>query len=164
MISILAIDPGPRLSAYVELAGTRIIARGKLPNLTLLQMVRTREVTGPLVVEAVAPYGRIVGRETLETAVWVGRYLEAWQGVSRLLERREVKHALGLKAGGRNAATDADVRAALIRRWGGTPRRGRRDRTPGLEGLTRDEWAALAVAVAWRDLHAEAFAAVEAAP
>jgi hypothetical protein len=161
--TILAIDPGPRLSAYVELAGAAIVAHGKISNLELLQMLRAREPSGPLVVEMVAPYGKPVGREVFETCVWIGRYLEAWRGVGRLLERREVKQALGLRAGGSKAATDADVRSALIVRWGGQG--GKRARAPAaLAGIVDDEWAALAVAVAWRDQHAEAFAAVEDAP
>ena len=162
MTSILVIDPGPRLSAYVELAGAAIRAHGKIGNLELLQMLRARAPNGPLVVEMVAPYGKPVGREVFETCVWIGRYLEAWRGVGRLLERREVKQALGLQVGHRGS-TDADVRSALIVRWGG--KSGKRARPPAaLAGFTRDDWAALAVAVAWRDQHAEAFAAVEAAP
>lgn len=164
MTSILAIDPGPRLSAYVELDGTAIVARGKVANVELLAMLRSSEPRGPLVVEMIAPYGRIVGREVFETCVWIGRYLEAWRGVGRLLERREVKQALGLRAGGSKAATDADVRAALIKRWGGEPSRRRADVPEPLRGITYDQWAALAVAVAWQLRHAEVFAAVEAAP
>jgi hypothetical protein len=162
MTSILAIDPGPRLSAYVELAGTTIRAHGKIGNLELLRMLRTRDPNGPLVVEMVAPYGKPVGREVFETCVWIGRYLEAWRGVGRLLERREVKQALGLQVGHRGS-TDADVRSALIVRWGGQG--GKRARAPeALAGIVDDEWAALAVAVAWRERHGEAFAAVEDAP
>lgn len=172
--SILAIDPGPRMSAFVELAGDRVVAHGKVGNLELLQKLRTADPHGPLVVEMIAPYGKPVGREVFETCTWIGRYLEAWQGVGRLLERKEVKRALGLRAGGSKAATDADVRRTLIARWCrkvdpavGEPERlviGSK-RAPGpLFGIVDDQWAALAVAVAWRDTHAEAFAAVEAAP
>jgi hypothetical protein len=162
---ITAIDPGPRLSAYVVLHGAAVLEHGKVDNLDLLLRLRAPEyqVNAPLIVEMIAPYGKIVGRETLETAVWVGRYLEAWPGVSRTLERKEVKHALGLKAGGRNAATDADVRSALIVRWGGKPGKAQKP-PPALAGITKDQWSALAVAVAWREQHAEAFAAVEEAP
>jgi hypothetical protein len=160
---ITAIDPGPRLSAYVVLHGAAIVEHGKLHNLALLQMLRARETHGPLVVEMIAPYGKIVGREVMETLVWIGRFLEAWPGVGRLLERKEVKKALGLRAGGSMAATDADVRSALIQRWGGKSGK-RQPAPPALAGITKDEWAALAVAVAWREQHAEAFAAVEEAP
>lgn len=162
-VLITAIDPGPRLSAYVVLHGTSILEHGKIGNHELIQKLRATEPHGPLVVEMMAPYGCIVGREVFETCIWVGRQLEAWRGVARLLERREVKQALGLKAGGKNAATDADVRSALIVRWGG--KGGKRQPPPAaLKGITKDEWAALAVAVAWRETHAEAFAAVEEAP
>lgn len=160
MTTILAIDPGPRLSAYVELAGTTIRAHAKIGNLVLLEQLRARAPNGPLVVEMIAPYGKPVGREVFETCVWIGRFLEAWPGVSRLLERREVKNAL---CGGRQNSSDADVRSALIVRWGG--KGGKRQRPPeALAAITRDEWAALAVAVAWQIQHAQAFAAVEAAP
>ena len=160
---ITAIDPGPWLSAYVVLRGAEVVEHAKVNNLELLKLLRWREPVGPVIVEAVSPRRHGVGHETLDTAVWVGRYLEAWRGVSRTMTRQEVKKALGLKAGGKHQATDADVRSALIVRWGGPP--GKRQRPPvALAGLARDEWAALAVAVAWRELHAAAFAAVEEAP
>jgi hypothetical protein len=159
---ITAIDPGPRLSAYVVLHGAVIVEHGKVPNLKVLQMLRASQTHGPLVVEMIAPYGKIVGREVMETLVWIGRFLEAWPGVGRLLERKEVKKALGLRAGGSMAATDADVRSALIQRWGGKSGK-RQPAPPALTGITKDEWAALAVAVAWREQHGEAFAAVEEA-
>jgi hypothetical protein len=162
-VLITAIDPGPRLSAYVVLHGAAIVEHGKVGNLNLLKTLRAREASGPLVIEMIAPYGKPVGRETFETAVWIGRYLEAWRGVGRTLERKEVKKALGLRAGGSMAATDADVRSALIVRWGGKSGK-RQPAPPALVGITKDEWAALAVAVAWREQHAEAFAAVEEAP
>lgn len=172
--SILAVDPGPRMSAYVELAGDRIVAHGKVGNIELLQKLRTTEPHGPLVVEMIAPYGKSVGREVFETCTWIGRYLEAWRGVGRLLERKEVKKALGLQVGHRGS-TDADVRRMLIARWSrklAVPESGKAEqwaigtkRAPGpLFGIVADQWAALAVAVAWRETHAEAFAAVEAAP
>lgn len=162
MTSILAIDPGSRESAYVELVGDRVLQRAKVSNMELLSMLRGYEPRGPLVVEMMAPYGRIVGRDVFRTLLWTGRYLEAWRGTARLLERREVKKALGLQIGHRGS-TDADVRAALIQRWGG--KAGKRQKAPdALVGVTKDIWAALAVAVAWQELHGEAFAAVEEAP
>lgn len=159
---ITAIDPGTTESAYVVLSGACIVAHDKIGNVDLLGMLRGTEPSGPLVVEMIAPYGRIVGREVFATCVWIGRFLEAWRGVGRLLDRREIKKALKLRAGA--AASDADVRAALIARWGGPVALGTK-RTPGpLRGITRDQWSALAVAVAWKERHGEAFAAVEAAP
>lgn len=163
MTPILAIDPGSRESAYVELVGTRVVQRAKVSNMQLLSMLRGQEPRGPLVIEMIAPYGRIVGREVFETCLWAGRFLEAWRGVGRLMERREVKQALGLRAGGKDAATDTDVRAYLVRRWGGKGRKG--ERAPAaLAGFSRDMWAALAVAVAWQEKHSEAFQAVQEAP
>ena len=160
---ITAVDPGPRFSAYVVLHGKAIVERGKIGNHELNKKLREAEPHGPLVVEMIAPYGRIVGRETMESLVWIGRYIEAWRGPARLLERKDVKKALGLKAGGPKAATDADVRAELIARWGGE--RKKRAKTPvALSGIVDDEWAALAVAVAWREKHGDVFAAVEEAP
>ncbi len=68
-------------------------------------------------------------------------------GPHELIDRGEVKlRLLGVRKG-----TDADVREALIDRYGGDRETavGRKANPGPLHGIARDMWAALAVGVAW---------------
>ena len=139
---ILAIDPGTVQTALIEWNGERIAARHLVPNSEALELVGltcAREV----VIEMVASYGMPVGREVFETVVWIGRYMERAIGTGkpvRRVYRKDIKlhlcHSLRAK--------DGNIRQALIDRLGepGTKK------APGLTyGISKDLWAALAVAV-----------------
>jgi hypothetical protein len=101
-----------------------------------------------LALEMIASYGMPVGREIFETCLWIGRFIEAWemrQGRYQLIYRKDVKlfHCESARA------TDANIRAALIDRYGpGKERAIGKKSSPGpLYGLKGDHWAALAVAL-----------------
>jgi hypothetical protein len=149
---ILAIDPGNEESATVLLEGGVPSHPQKGPNVELLEHLRREGGTlapplSVLAVEMIASYGMAVGREVFETCLWIGRFLEAWEtggGVARLVYRRDVKLFLCHTA----RATDANVRAALIDRYGGKAKAIGVKTSPGpLYGLKRDTWSALAVAL-----------------
>ena len=99
-------------------------------------------------------YGKPVGNEVFETLVWIGRFLEAaskHHPVVRIT-RREVKNHI---CRGHRKKNDSQVRSCLIERYGasGSDAIGTK-RNPGpLYGVTGDMWAALAVGVAYRELH-----------
>lgn len=98
--------------------------------------------------ESVEPYGQRIGRETIDTIRWIGRLEQVcdWRGKAlRLISRRDIKiHLLGRAKG-----DDADVRAALLERWGGTKEKAiGTKKAPGpLYGMRSHCWSALAVAV-----------------
>ena len=104
-------------------------------------------------IEMIASYGMAVGAEVFETCVEIGRLCEIWkkwraQEPSRL-PRLAVKQALCHDS----RAKDANIRAALIARFGGPSciRKG-----GSLYRVKGDEWAALGVAVAFEaSLHKE---------
>jgi hypothetical protein len=99
-----------------------------------------------LVIEQVASYGMPVGAEVFETVFWSGRFAEASvpRRVHRITRKAIVTHLCGSAR-----AKDSNVRQALIDRFGGTDAIGRKA-TPGpLYGVTRDVWAALAVAICY---------------
>jgi hypothetical protein len=151
-VRIIAIDPGNAFSAFCVLEGDIIAGFGKEANSDVLTRVRREwspfDSKDLLVIEMIASYGMAVGREVFETCLWIGRYIEAWerrQGDHRLVYRRDVKlfHCHSARA------TDANIRAALLDRYGpgreiavGT----KRARGP-LHGLKGDCWAALALAL-----------------
>lgn len=145
---ILAIDPGPKESAYCKFDG-RILDHAYILNEQILSRAPWLTDTGviPVVIEWIEGYGLTVGRETFETCYWVGRFCQA-ADVSHLLGRKAIKSHLC----NTTQAKDRDIRAALIDRFGepGTKKK------PGpTYGLVGDEWSALAVAVTWADTHTE---------
>ena len=102
-----------------------------------------------LAIEMVASYGMAVGASVFETCVWAGRFIERWSAVSAAgsvtqVYRREVK----LHICGSAKAKDANVRQALIDRYGGKAKAIGRKATPGpLYGMSGDCWSALGVAI-----------------
>lgn len=100
-----------------------------------------------LAIEMIASYGMPVGREVFETCLWIGRYIEAWEargGRYQLVYRKDVKMFLCESM----RAKDANIRAALIDRFGGKDRAIGKKSAPGpLYGMIGDCWSALAVAL-----------------
>jgi len=148
---ILAIDPGPAQSASVLLVNGAPVDPQKGPNADLLsRLYRETVETHPtplLAVEMIASYGMAVGKEVFETCMWVGRFIEAWEsrgGHTRLVYRRDVKLFLCQSV----RATDSNIRAALIDRYGGKAKAIGTKTAPGpLYSLKKDMWSALAVAL-----------------
>lgn len=156
MTQILAIDPGNKVSAFVlwDSHSWTIRAKGKHKNEDLIHDLRTPKDPGCFiaVIEQIQCYGMAVGAEVFETVFWSGRFAEA-------IERHQIPvHRIGrgpvkLHLCRSSRARDANVRQALIDRFGGSEAIGKK-KTPGpLYGVAGDIWAALAVAVVWSDLH-----------
>lgn len=160
---ILAIDPGTTHSAWLAWDGSRIPAFGIFENHELRELrhghfdgavprfVHNRQPSPDteLVIERIMAHGMATGATTLLTCEWTGRFAEAWEfrtgRPAHWLPRVEVKKALCHSG----AAKDPHVRQALIDRLGppGTKK------APGVTyGISKDVWAALAVAVAFGDL------------
>lgn len=111
---ILAIDPGPKESAWVVLDGTTVTA-GMALNDALVIRLRDYWKADVLAVEMIASYGMAVGEEVFTTCVWIGRFVEAWAGPFKLVPRLEVKMCLCHDS----RAKDANIRTALLDRFGG---------------------------------------------
>lgn len=149
-VKVLAIDPGNEMSAWCLLdAGTPIRCEKEL-NADLLERLRAGGwgAVDLLAVEMIASYGMAVGREVFDTCLWIGRFVEAWDargGKYALVYRRDVKlfHCESVRA------TDSNIRAALIDRFGpGKEKAIGSKKAPGpLYGLKGDHWSALAVAL-----------------
>lgn len=150
---ILALDPGSAQSGVVGFdASTRVVMFHAIAeNTRILEYIRAGTYgCDVLVYEAIASYGMPVGREVFDTVLFSGRCIEAWHPKpSHPLERREVKSFLC----GSMKAKDANVRAALLDRFGGSAAIGKKASPGPLHGLRAHEFAALAVAVVWADTH-----------
>lgn len=150
---LLAIDPGPDESAYVvydtatrlPTSWDKVVSEEVLARLDVI-------VADTCAIEMVASYGMPVGAEVFDTCVWVGRYTERWRlshdwryrCEPRLVYRREVKLHLCQDS----RAKDANIRQAIIDRYGGKAQAIGLKATPGpLYGMSGDVWQAFGVAL-----------------
>lgn len=151
-MKILAIDPGSEQSGFVVFDSTtgRIDHADKINNEFFLGpngLIRKNQFER-VVIEMVSSYGKPVGAEVFETCVWIGRLMEQrWEHQVARLTRRQVKKLIGLPP----TAKDKDVRRKVIDHYSsdesisiGTKA------SPGpLFGISKDMWAALALALAY---------------
>jgi len=147
MAKILAIDPGSEQSAYVVLVGDKPVEFAIVSNETMVHILPQFDA-GALAIEMVACYGMAVGRTVFETCVWIGRFIERWNKKHALIYRKDVKMCLCNSM----RAKDSNIRQAIIDRYpatggGKTPQIGTKARPGPLYGVSKDIWAALAVAI-----------------
>lgn len=150
---ILAIDPGTHVSAFVvyDPLNQKMEEFGIYDNFDLLKMIaaRKREFEA-MPIEMIASYGMPVGQETFETCVWIGRFIQEFGPGWHYVYRKDVKMHFCMQTKGVN---DAVIRQALTDKFG--PGRSKAVGTklkPGpLYGISKDVWAALAVAVTWSE-------------
>lgn len=152
---VYAIDPGYEQSAIVVRLDDNEVHGSIEENGALLDWLRKCDADGHLVIEQIQSYGMAVGKTVFETVYWSGQFAEAWAsrgGEVHRMPRRDVK----LHLCGQARAKDANIRQALIDRFGPTKERAiGKKATPGpLYGFKSDMWAALAVAVTWHDKQA----------
>lgn len=146
MSALLAIDPGTTHSGWVIFEGGEVCDSGVAANGDILEMLDKR-IPGnyPLAIEMIASYGMAVGKEVFETCLWIGRFMQAaGPDRVRLVYRKDVK----LHLCGSPRAKDANIRQALIDRWGGKAEAIGNVKKPGpLYAVKSHAWAALGVAV-----------------
>lgn len=119
-MNVLAIDPGPLYSAFVEFDGEQVTGYGHTPNDMVFEVLDLDPHSSRrLACEFIQNMGMAAGKELFETAFWVGRFVERWmrhpRGGYKLVYRTEVKMHLC----GSTKARDPNVRQALIDRYGG---------------------------------------------
>jgi hypothetical protein len=149
-MTLYAIDPGTEQSAVLVMHDNGTLSGAIYANADIVKGHPWHYVPKPahLVIEKVESYGMVVGREVFDTVFWAGRFAEAWErghGESwSMLPRRDVKLALC----GSARAKDANIRQALIDRYGGPQcvKKG-----GPLAGIKSHLWAALALAVTYQD-------------
>lgn len=153
MSRVLAIDPGFIESAFCVYDGTAPIDFAKVRNEELIGRL-PHYCDGMLVIEQVKNYGMPAGDELFDTVFNSGRFAQVWESLGRPWTRLPRKAVVGhICNSGR--ATDANVRQALIDRYGGKDKAIGKKANPGpLFGLTKDCWSALALAITWHETEA----------
>jgi hypothetical protein len=149
-VIILAVDPGPLQSAFVEYdtKAKRPLNWLKAENQIVLSTIGKSRAR-LLAVEMIASYGMPVGKDTFQTCVYIGRFIERWSQSHDTRPRLVYRKAVKLHLCGSMRAKDANVRQALIDLFGpGKDKAIGLKASPGpLYRMTGDCWAALGVAV-----------------
>ena len=162
MAKILAVDPGSFRSGCIAYdTDTESIlnilrdtdGKSMMLNEELVYYIKNRGLYAlydAVVIEDIQCYGSPMGKSTIATCKWIGRF---WQAADTLgipthfIFRKDIrKHHTG-KGSGKGG--DAKIRAALIKRFGepGTKK------NPGkLFGITHDNWSSTAIAVYFGDM------------
>lgn len=144
---LLAIDPGETESGWVQMKDGQPVSSGICDNDSMLELIGECLGFDDLAIEMVASYGMPVGKEVFRTVWWSGRFAHAWMEYNdapREVYRRDVK----LHLCGSARAKDANIRQALLDKWGGKDAAIGKAKSPGpLYGIKSHAWAALGVAV-----------------
>lgn len=153
--TILAIDPGPKESAWMLFRDGKPLRFGKELNDAVMDHIidNVWRLNTDLVIEQVKSYGMAVGEEVFETVFWSGRFAQASGLKFYRIGRQDVKSHLCRSM----RAKDTNIRQALIDRYGGKAEAIGTKKRPGpLYGISGDCWAALAVAVTWAETKGDA--------
>lgn len=158
MTIVFAIDPGFKQSGYVVWDGKQILDKNIISNDSIIDMIRNPDAlywpgatsSPTLVIEQIRSYGMPIGRTTLDTIFWSGRFWEAYRGEKCLIPRLEVKKCICHHGN----AKDSNIIQALVDRFAyGKRNRGKgTKKEPGFfYGFKADIWQAFALAVTFYD-------------
>lgn len=161
---LLAIDPGPQLSAWVIYNGD-LVEHDISPNEKLLERIlwnstKVDHVPEWMVIERMVSYGRPVGTATFETVYWTGVFCQAFgrERTTRMDRRPVKKHLCPSTADATQVRTikDGNIRQALIDLWIDRTDNMKPHRKGGpLYRVSKDTWQALALGVTWWDTERE---------
>lgn len=145
---ILALDVGTEQSAFcfVDEITYKPVNFGKINNAILLEIVKKGEYD-TLVYEGFACYGMPVGKSTINSIEWNGRYKQVATDLKKdteIVYRMEEKMNLCKNM----KARDSNIRQALIDRFGEV---GTKNKQGWFYGFKADIWSSYAVAVTYLD-------------
>jgi len=150
---ILAIDPGSKKSAYVAMRHDLSFDECAIvENETLLDDIWSRMCSmDRMVVEKLGYFGGRMGKDCLDTAFWIGRFVEAYginegQGSVLLHRKTIVTHMCGVATAG-----DSAVRSAVISRYAEITG-SKASAKEYLKEVKRDIWSALAIGITFFDM------------
>lgn len=155
-LRVFAIDPGNTESAFcvIDADTLRPLVFDKVPNDQLREYIidfRFDE-EDRAAVEMLQSYGMAIGRDVLETAVWIGRFAERLD--RKLLHPAELVYRKDEKLHicHDSRAKDANIRRALIDRFAQHDLkngRGTKNNPDWFYGFRADIWAAYAVGLTY---------------
>lgn len=152
-MSILAIDPGSKDSAYVLIDDDLKPAEfGKIDNQELLDKLY-RFPRQHFALEMVASYGMAVGKDVFDTVFWIGRFWEkadfpCKQLIYRKDEKMNLCHSMKAK--------DGNITQALVDRFAcgqSNHGKGTKKEKGFFYGFHSDIWQSFAVGITYHDLY-----------
>lgn len=141
----LAIDPGPEQEHGVLYASDGEIAA---PDACPWRIIQELPAGRPVLIEGLSNYGQAIGDTTLRTAYVIGRLYEAAKNGKRevvVIRRTDIRFAVLGSAKG----NDSIIKQSILERFGG-PTVAKKGGI--LHGLKGHAWAALALAVAYKEM------------
>lgn len=155
---VFAIDPGNVKSALciIDAETLRPLYQVILPNENILRKIRSYKFDedDEAAIEMLQSYGNLIGRDVLETAVWIGRFYEAFirrlsaQRVPHMIFRMQEKMHICQDS----RAGDSNIRRALIDRFCDHDfknGKGTLKNPDWFFGFSKDMWAAYAVGLTY---------------
>ena len=158
-MNILTLDPGTTHTAWMlyDTARQLPVKFDWVENSDILVILENNGGDlsfNHVVCEGIQSYGMPVGRETFETCIWIGRFMQLADNrvPFQIMYRRDVKLNLCNSV----RAKDSNVRQALLDRFpatggGKTPQVGTKAARGPLYGVSKHVWSTLAIAVTWCD-------------
>lgn len=153
---VFAIDPGNVQSAYciIDVETLRPLDFGKVENEELRDYIKAVRFVEEdrAAIETLANFGNVVGRDVLDTAIWIGRFAETLD--NRLAHPAEMVRRTDEKMHicGSTRAKDKDIRLALIDRFcthDFTAGKGTKKNPDFFYGFRADIWSAYSVGLTY---------------
>ena len=116
---VIAVDPGNQFSAYAEFYEGELREFGKRRNSELRNLLRCFKKDWHLAIETLHPRGMPTAAEEMEMQLWAGAMIEAFCGFEEEHFTRMKRMDVKMTICGHPRAKDANIRAALIDKWGG---------------------------------------------
>jgi hypothetical protein len=142
-MKILAIDPGSTESAYCIFEFGKIVKCKKVQNTEMLWEILMFAENCIVSIEKIASYGMPVGETVFETVFWSGKFALAAETKKFALDRTP-RSQIKMHLCAATRAKDANIRQVLLDRFG---KPGTKKKPGATYGITKDCWAALALAV-----------------
>jgi hypothetical protein len=148
-VIVIGVDPGPVESAYVLWDGSKILSAGNVLNAEIdTYAARWCIQRHQCWIETMQSYGTTMGRSTIDTLIWIGRFIEIFRNCG-VMPRLQVRPTIKTHICGSPKANDGHVIEALTDRIG--PKGSKRQPGPTY-GISNHTWQALAIAVyGWDD-------------
>lgn len=145
--TLYGIDPGTTESALIVWTPDGHISSAIDNNYTIRNFLRAHRDDGHVYIEMIQCMGMAVGKETFETVIWIGRFLEAAaENRTTLIPRNKVK----IHMCGSPRAKDSNIAQAVRDKVG---EKGSKSAPGPTYGVSSHGWQALAVAVTGLELY-----------
>lgn len=158
MSTLLAIDPGPVYSAYciIDIVDYKPKKFDILDNYILSKKIIDDISRRYFVIEMINSYGMAVGKETFETCVWIGRFIQIVENKKYKNNDRLGRKDVKLNLCNSVKANDSNIIQALIDRFAPYVQnkgKGIKSNKGWFYGFKADIWQAYALGVTYIDLN-----------